>query len=179
MHPTPVHCHHMAVETLIQLAVTVGGWVALEFLTAMKSISCISQVPQPTCSSKSKWVGEPDYSCIWIWATTHIPQILLESRAGRFLVNFHLLTVSQRQVLNSIFAAANLILIWVNHPVVPWDSVHSMGTSHCFKNWDDKQGPKKIGEPKIRTLREGFQNDKNTGIFAPIRAYTGELGTLL
>ena len=32
----------------------------------------ISQVPQPTCSSKSKWVGEPDYSCIWIWATTQI-----------------------------------------------------------------------------------------------------------
>ena len=31
-----------------------------------------SQVPQPTCSSKSKWVGEPDYSCIWIWATTQI-----------------------------------------------------------------------------------------------------------
>ena len=91
----------------------------------------------------------------------------MESRAGRFLVNFHHLTVSQRQVLNSIFAAANLILIWVNHSVVPWDSVHGMGTSHCFKNSDVKQGPKKIGDLKIRTLREGFQTHKNTGIFCP------------
>ena len=51
----------MAVETLIQLAVTafeeatVGRWEALEFLNAMKSISCI-----------------------WIWATTQIYYVILQ-----------------------------------------------------------------------------------------------------